>query len=1039
MAQKTYNARVKWKRDTSANWTSNNPVLLDGEIIIVDTSSGETRFKIGDGTKKYSQLPFEDEAVRSLISAKVDKVSGKELSSNDYTDAEKSKLAGIAAEANKTTVDSALSSTSTNPVQNKVINSALAGKAASSHTHSIANVSGLQSALDGKAASGHTHAAATDGSDGFMASEDKAKLDGIASGANKYTHPSYTSRSSGLYKLTVDSTGHISAASAVTKADIVALGIPGQDTNTTYGNASSSSAGLMSAADKAKLDGISSGANKTVVDASLSSTSTNPVQNKVINSALAGKAASSHTHGVSNISGLQDALDSKASSSHTHSTATTSADGFMSSEDKAKLNGVASGANKYTHPSYTSRSSGLYKVTVDSSGHVSAVSSVAKSDITALGIPGTNTTYGIATDETDGLMSAEDKAKLDGISSGANKTTVDSALSSTSTNPVQNKVINSALAGKASSKHGHSVATDEADGFMSSGDKAKLDGIASGANKYSHPTSSGNKHIPSGGSSGQILRWSADGTAAWGSDNNTTYSTFKAASSSAAGGSGLVPAPAAGAANRYLRSDGTWSVPPDTNTTYGVATTSANGLMSSSDKSKLNGIATGANKTTVDSALSSTSTNPVQNKVINSALAGKASSGHTHGTATSSADGFMASEDKSKLDGIASGANKYTHPSYTSRSSGLYKVTVDSSGHVSAATAVTKSDITALGIPSTNTTYSVATTSANGLMSASDKTKLNGIATNANNYVHPTSAGNKHIPSGGSSGQILCWSASGTAKWGNVGSIIYSTDEVDTGNAWIDGRPIYSKMILFSAPTNANASTAVTFDFSSIDTAWVDPSSTFFIARDATTTISHPGYMADTGARLFMAQLRPDRDQLLVVTNIAGTAYIRVCYTKTADDPTYYYLPFLHSSSEQNCVITSSSIFSNLYTREYAFNGLTADYWACLNNDADRWIQVRMPYALRNMTVTLVSPQGSAVRTNNIPVSGSFQGSNNGSTWAILGNYAGRSTAAGSTTTHSLNHSTGYRYLRVKVTSPGSSSGTWTGFGDIRIEGEVVT
>ena len=88
----------------------------------------------------------------------------------------------------------------------------------------------------------------------------------------------------------------------------------------------------------------------------------------------------------------------------------------------------------------------------------------------------------------------------------------------------------------------------------------------------------------------------------------------------------------------------------------------------------------------------------------------------------------------------------------------------------------------------------------------------------------------------------------------------------------------------------------------------------------------------------------------------------------------YYHLPFLHSSSEQNCVITSSSIFSNLYTREYAFNGLTANYWACLNNDADRWIQVRMPYALRNMTVTLVSPQGSAVRTSNIPVSGSFQG-----------------------------------------------------------------
>lgn len=77
--------------------------------------------------------------------------------------------------------------------------------------------------------------------------------------------------------------------------------------------------------------------------------------------------------------------------------------------------------------------------------------------------------------------------------------------------------------------------------------------------------------------------------------------------------------------------------PPTTDTTYGVATQSANGLMSSSDKTKLDGIATGANKTTVDSALSSTSTNPVQNKVINSALAGKAAASHTHTTQSAEA------------------------------------------------------------------------------------------------------------------------------------------------------------------------------------------------------------------------------------------------------------------------------------------------------------------------------------------------------------------------------------------------------------------
>ena len=56
-------------------------------------------------------------------------------------------------------------------------------------------------------------------------------------------------------------------------------------------------------------------------------------------------------------------------------------------------------------------------------------------------------------------------------------------------------------------------------------------------------------------------------------DTNTTYSTFKAATSSAAGGSGLVPAPAAGNANRYLRSDATWQVPPNTTYSTGNATT----------------------------------------------------------------------------------------------------------------------------------------------------------------------------------------------------------------------------------------------------------------------------------------------------------------------------------------------------------------------------------------------------------------------------------------------------------------------------------
>lgn len=69
---------------------------------------------------------------------------------------------------------------------------------------------------------------------------------------------------------------------------------------------------------------------------------------------------------------------------------------------------------------------------------------------------------------------------------------------------------------------------------------------------------------------------------------DTTYSDMKAATSSAAGTHGLVPAPAAGKQNSLLRGDGTWAVPADT--TYNDATASTHGLMSAADKTKLDGM-----------------------------------------------------------------------------------------------------------------------------------------------------------------------------------------------------------------------------------------------------------------------------------------------------------------------------------------------------------------------------------------------------------------------------------------------------------------
>ena len=450
-----------------------------------------------------------------------------------------------------------------------------------------------------------TYNVVTDSANGLMSSAMLAKLNGIAEGANNYTHPAYTAQSSGFYKVTIDASGHVSATTAVTKADITALGIPGSDTK--YSVVTDSANGLMSSAMLAKLNGIAEGANNYTHPAYTAKSS--GLYKITVDATGHVSAVTAVTK--SDITGLGiPGSDTK------YSVATTSANGLMSSDMVSKLNGIATGANKYTHPSYTEQASGFYKVTVDATGHVSAVTAVTKSDITGLGIPGSDTKYSAMTGAS---------------SSAAGKTGLVPAPASGKQN-------------------------------------AFLRGDGTWATPYTHPSyteqASGLYKITvdsTGHVSAVTAVTKSDITGLGIPSTNTTYSTMKAASSSAAGSSGLVPAPGAGKQNSFLRGDGTWVVP--TNTTYSVVTDSANGLMSSAMLSKLNGIATGA--------------------------------------------------------------NKYTHPAYTAQASGLYKITVDATGHVSAVTAVAKSDITALGIPGSDTKYSVATTSANGLMSSTMVKRLN--------------------------------------------------------------------------------------------------------------------------------------------------------------------------------------------------------------------------------------------------------------------------------------------------------------------------
>lgn len=309
--------------------------------------------------------------------------------------------------------------------------------------------------------------------------------------------------------------------------------------------------------------------------------------------------------------------------------------------------------------------------------------------------------------------------------------------------------------------------------------------LAQGAG-YTHPNTPGYKHIPSGGSTGKVLGWKADGEAQWVDDKDTTYNK---------------------------------------------STPSADGLMAKEDKEKLDGIAEGANnyqhpanhpasmitedathrfvtdtekqtwankytKEEVDNKFSTLETNIDWKEAVDTfddiaTTYPEPEEGWTVSVndtdtvyryngadwvgisanaipkATSSVDGKMSKEDKAKLDGIAEGANKYVHPDTAGNK---HIPSGGSAGKVLG----WKADGEAQWVDDKNTTYSPATEETAGLMSAEDKTKLDGIAEGANNYQHPDTAGNKHIPSGGAAGKVLGWKSNGEAQWVDDKDTTYS-------------------------------------------------------------------------------------------------------------------------------------------------------------------------------------------------------------------------------------------------------------------------
>ena len=335
------------------------------------------------------------------------------------------------------------------------------------HTHE--NLAVLDGITAGKMAAWNAKAdkaAATQKSDGLMSAADKRKLDTVEAHAKD---------------VDVDDTlSPVSTAAIMNKTVTAALNAKaGTAVATTSAN------GLMSSADKVKLDGVEDGATKTIVDDAMSDTSTNPVQNKVVmkyidsRGTLPPVSTQNDTMLIQVVDGayalrtkesifpIDDALDTESKNAvengviarrfevfqeHTQ-LANGTRDGLMSASDYTKLRNIESGANKT-----------VVDAALDAASTNPVQNKVVK---TALdGKAGT----AVATASANGLMSAADKTKLDGVEAGANKTIVDAALDAASENPVQNKAVKAALDGKLDKAGGTLTGNLKVTGALFSGD-----------------------------------------------------------------------------------------------------------------------------------------------------------------------------------------------------------------------------------------------------------------------------------------------------------------------------------------------------------------------------------------------------------------------------------------------------------------------------------------------------------------------------------------------------------------------------------------
>ena len=558
MANNTLKTRILICNDTSANWGSSEKVLLKGELAIEFTTDGAPKFKVGDGTNTFSALPYDTMTTAEITTAITNAVNAAKHS-----------------HANKTTLD-AIEVALTNALKKNYDAAYTHSTQAHAPSNAQANVietvkvNGTALTPSSKAVdiSVPTKVSQLTNDAGYKTTDNNTTygLGANASAANGNAKITLTGSDSSSKSVTIKGSGATTVTTDANGAVVVT------STNTVYSHPNSGvTAGTYKSVTVNAQGHVTGGSNPTTL-AGYGITDAAAKSHKHGNADITDVDASKITSGTIDIARLpKGALErcvivtddtarfalttDSVQIGDTVKVTATSKMYFVI--DDTKLNTEA-GYTVYTAGTATSVPwSGVTgkPSTYTPSAHTQAISTITGLQA-ALDSKAANSDMTGATADangTHGLVPAPAKGNQGQFLRGDGK-----------------------WATPTDTKYG--AATSSAAGLMSATDKAKLDGIANNANNYSHPTTSGNKHIPTGGSAGQILRWSADGTAVWGSDNNTTYSKFKGATSDAAGGDGLVPAPAKGAQGQFLRGDGTWATPTDhTYSTMTGASSSADG------------------------------------------------------------------------------------------------------------------------------------------------------------------------------------------------------------------------------------------------------------------------------------------------------------------------------------------------------------------------------------------------------------------------------------------------------------------------------